>query len=181
VADDDLTARQDRAILALLTTETKKAAARKAGVPESTLYSWLDLPAFQRRLRRARNRIWDESVTGVVRASNDAVKALKKNLKAKEPQVQVRAAKVLLDHGARMAAMADLQAQIDELREQMATPHADPQQPEPGTGEHPPGGGGAGPADEPDARPATGRPRPAVQGDGVAPGPLAGAVPLFDE
>jgi DNA-binding phage protein len=93
VADDDLTARQEKAVLAVLAAKSYAAAARQAGVSETTLHEWLRLPAFQSKLREARTRLIDRTVTALAQTATDAVAALKRNLRAKgNPGVQVRAA-----------------------------------------------------------------------------------------
>jgi hypothetical protein len=140
VEDDELNTRQTRAILALLTAKTLAEAAKKAGVGESTLREWMGQLAFRTRLRAARAQLIDETITALVRESKAAVAALVRNLDPKKPpEVQVRAAKALLDQLAKVM-LADLQAQIDDLREQVALAHVEPQGPMTPPGEDPPGG-----------------------------------------
>ena len=54
--EPQLTAKQDKAILALLTEPTIAAAAKSIGVNEATLHRWLKLPHFQARYREARRQ-----------------------------------------------------------------------------------------------------------------------------
>ncbi|MBN9520464.1 hypothetical protein J0H58_18375 [bacterium] len=120
--EDELNGRQTQAILALLTTKTLADAAKKAGVAESTLREWLGQPAFAARLRTARGEVIDRTVTALVRVSLQAVAELERNLDPKKPpEVQVRAAKALLDRFVKVVALADLQAQVDDLRAQIAS------------------------------------------------------------
>ena len=153
--DEELSGRQTSAILALLTTKTLADAAKKAGVGESTLREWMAQPAFAAKLRTARGEVIDRTVTALVRVSLQAVAELERNLDPKKPpEVQVRAAKALLDQLVKVVALADLQSQVDDLRAQMALAHADPKPsgPErgvgPGSSQPEPGSGGEVPSGE---------------------------------
>jgi hypothetical protein len=53
-----ITVKQQKAITALLSERTGRDAAKKAGVSEKTLYTWLADPAFRAALRSAEADIW---------------------------------------------------------------------------------------------------------------------------
>lgn len=55
-----ITVKQQKAITALLSERTGRDAARKAGVNEKTLYTWLNDPAFRGALREAEKKILDD-------------------------------------------------------------------------------------------------------------------------
>ena len=54
-----ITVKQQKAITALLSERTGRDAARKAGVAEKTLYTWLADPAFRGALRSAEAEVLD--------------------------------------------------------------------------------------------------------------------------
>ena len=68
--------RQDVAIAALLTEPTLEAAARRAGVSESSLLRWLRDPAFRAEYRAARRAVVEQAVSGLQHATSEAVAAL---------------------------------------------------------------------------------------------------------
>lgn len=121
MAAEELTPQQEQAILALVSTDTLAKAAKKAGVAESTLWDWKQRPAFARAYRRARRQLVDAQMTELIKLGKAAVAALKRNLKCKNPAVEVRAAIGILDKIIQGQALADLTAEAEELREQVET------------------------------------------------------------
>jgi len=75
-----LTRKQEGAIAALLAEPTHAAASVVAGVAESTLHRWLQLPDFLRAYRQARRRVVEHAVGRLQRVTNRAVDALERNL-----------------------------------------------------------------------------------------------------
>ena len=71
-----LTARQVRAIAALVEEPTVTAAAGKAGVTAKTMFRWLNDPAFSDAYRAARGRLMEDVLTSLQAASVEAVKVL---------------------------------------------------------------------------------------------------------
>lgn len=182
VADaDGLTLRQHRAVVALLSSPTTRDAARKAKVAEATLYGWLRQPAFARAVRAARREMTQQALTALGHLAKDAIGALKRNLRCDQPAVEVRAALGVLDKAINGQALADLQAEVEELRAELGRTHADRGHAVAGADQTPGGDRPPAGAARPDARPAAGGPDAPVPGDGLAGGPVAGGVPLFDE
>jgi hypothetical protein len=63
-AEGGLTAKQEAALTALLNHPTIKRAAEACGVPERTIYRWLDeCPAFARAYRRARRQAFGHAIS----------------------------------------------------------------------------------------------------------------------
>ena len=178
-----LTAKQVEAIAALLSEKDTKAAAKKAKVGYSTLRGWMDLPDFEARLKAERNKLLDGLVTNLVRIGGAATAALERGLDKKQPiQVQVRAARGVLDQLVKLAPLADLVVQLNALRLELAGLNANRDAMHPRTGPHPVAGakvGGAG--SEPGTVGFIERPDPAVQTDGLAGRPVAGEVPDLAE
>jgi hypothetical protein len=100
-ADEELTARQERAILALLWAPRLTRAARRAEVGVSTLRGWLRDREFMTAYRLARREIFEQSVARLQRLAGRAVSTLRSCL-AKENKTadRIRAAVAVLALGA---------------------------------------------------------------------------------
>jgi hypothetical protein len=88
---------EDRAVAALLTEPSIAAAAKAAGISESTLLRWMQDPTFRDRLRAARRSVVEDAVGRLQQAATLAVDALARNLACGTPAVEVSAAKGILD------------------------------------------------------------------------------------
>lgn len=107
--------RADEAIVALLTERTIAAAAKCAGIGESTLLRRLWDPAFVTKYRAARRGAVEGAVAGLQQAATLAVDALKRNLRCGNPAVEVGAAKAVLDQAMRGIEVLDLEERIVQL------------------------------------------------------------------
>ena len=94
-----LSPRQMRAIAALLVSDTQAEAATRARVPERTLRSWMDVPAFTAELARQRDRLLSVATLRLARAADRAVAALDAIAgdRAAPPGARVAAARAILD------------------------------------------------------------------------------------
>lgn len=164
-----ITPKQDAAIIALLTEPTVERAATKAKVAPRTVYRWLNQPEFKAAFRDARRAMVDQAVVVLQQITKDAVKALKRNLTDPAPPgVQVQAANSVLDKAIDSQSLADMQAELEDLRE-VVRRYAD-------RGKHPAGDGttpGVGQGDNP-GQPAADQPPLPVPVTGVEPRPVAG-------
>src|SRR5262249_45427790 len=88
--------KQEAAIAALLTERTHAAAARAAGVGETTLQRWLRMPAFQSAYRAARRTLVEAAIGQLQLASKEAVRTLLRNLGCGVPSAEIRAAAQIL-------------------------------------------------------------------------------------
>jgi hypothetical protein len=96
-AISELSARQQRGIVALLTHPTLEEAAQEAGVHTQTVRRWLRDPDFERVLRAERSRALEFAVGKLHAASTAAVDALTRALNCGTPSVEVQAARIILD------------------------------------------------------------------------------------
>jgi len=104
-----LTSKQEAGIAALLSQPTHVAAAALAGVSESTLYRWLQVPAFRAAYRQARRELVEAAVGRVQTAAGRAVEALVTvAAKGRRDGDRVRAAVAILDHAHRGLSDADV-------------------------------------------------------------------------
>lgn len=99
--NERLSAKQQRAIEALLTEPTTRAAAEAAKVSEATIFRWLAEPVFAAAYREARGRLLESTLTALQAASADAVTCLRDVINDKAAQVSARvsAAKTVIELG----------------------------------------------------------------------------------
>lgn len=163
----ELTPQQHATILALLNHPTYAAAAAAVPVDQSTLYRWLKQPAFKAEVRRARQTITDEVVGELCKAARKALATLVDCLEPKyETSSRVRSAAIILTQVFGTQAIANLEADMLEMRARMeARDGAQPVEADGGAGPAPPDGGGPG--------------GPAAGGDD--PGPPAGGPDAADD
>jgi hypothetical protein len=113
-----LNRRQERALAALLTCKTVKAAARKAKVAYRTLRGWLAQPDFAAAYRDARSAFLEDALVLLQRTSRDAARALARNLKAEKPGDQVRAAVATLEQVVKVNQAVQLEDRVKRLEQE---------------------------------------------------------------
>ena len=86
---DNLSPAQENAILALIAQTTVAKASEACGVPERTLYNWLDDPHFERAYRKARKLAFRQAISLTQRYAPMAVQTLAKV--ASDPNVPAAA------------------------------------------------------------------------------------------
>jgi hypothetical protein len=109
--------REDAALAALLGEPTIEAAAKKAGVGESTLLRWMAEPEFKARYRAARRSVVESAVGRLQQAATQAVDALTRNLTCGTPAVEVGAAKSVLDQAIKAVELVDLAERVEALEQ----------------------------------------------------------------
>lgn len=112
-----LSAKQEKALAALLTEVTLEAAAKSVGVSDVSLWRWMQEPEFHRRYLAARRQIVEDAVGLMQRASKRAVATLVKNLDCGNPSVEVRSAQVILDQSFKGVELLELEARMKFLEE----------------------------------------------------------------
>lgn len=100
-----LTARQRRAIAAIVATPTLEAAARAAGLSRRTLHRYREDPEFCRAVTEAQRLAYEEALLRAHAAAGAAISALTSILESPgaKGSDRVAAARVLLDHANRVA------------------------------------------------------------------------------
>lgn len=111
------TQKQESVLAALLTEVTMEQAAKKAGVSNTTLWRYLQLPAFRTAYQQARRQIVEESIALLQRASKRAVATLVKNLDSGSPSVEVTSARVILEQSFRGVELLELQERVQMLED----------------------------------------------------------------
>jgi hypothetical protein len=112
-----------RLLLALACGATVEAAARQAGVSESTAYRRLAEPDFRRRLQALRADMVQRAAGLLTAAAVEAVKTLLELQKASAPYaVRLGAARAVLEIGTKLREAADLEERLAALEAQLAGP-----------------------------------------------------------
>jgi hypothetical protein len=112
---EKLSRKHEAAIAALLSEPTVGKAAAKVGVNERTLRRWQLDPAFAAAYRLARQQLVESATAAMQKAADQAVQTLAKNLKAKRPSDQIRAAVAVYDRATKAVELGDLVARIEAL------------------------------------------------------------------
>ena len=110
-----LTARQRRAIVALLTCATTEEAAKTARVGKTTLYSWLKEEPFALAVHEAR---WEQSQEALACLRSSLLRAAQKLselLNSGNEMVAFRAATALVEHGLKGIELEEQEERIGEL------------------------------------------------------------------
>jgi hypothetical protein len=108
---------QERAIIALLSEPTLRAAASSAGISETTLWRWLRDPHFKRAYRRARRETLERATTRLAALVDAAVEALGEIVadRAVSPHVRVSAASRIVEYALKAAEIEEVQARLERL------------------------------------------------------------------
>ena len=112
-----LTARQTKAINALLTAKGIQEAAEMSGIGRSTLYRYLGQDVFKKELSRRRSRVIEISGCTLLAYMDKAVKALIQLLDSKSPTVRLRAVNSLMQHSKDMQELGNLEDRIKALED----------------------------------------------------------------
>lgn len=117
----ELNPKQERAIIALLSTSRFCEVALLAGVSDATLRRWMKEPEFKARLRQERIEATSVAVGSLQVAMSVAADTLREVMTDEEQPgaVRVSAAKAVLDAGFKAATVDDLGAQLEELEAMM--------------------------------------------------------------
>lgn len=115
-----LTARQQRAVVALLTCPDLLAAAKAAGVNRNTLFKWRQEPAFQAALKSAEAVALAEVSRSLVVLAAKATGALSDAMAADAPvSARLRAADIVLSRLLQLRELVELEERVRMLEERM--------------------------------------------------------------
>jgi len=111
--------RRERAILAMLSTPTLRAAADVSGVPERTLRRWLTEPDFAELLAQARKQSVVHASTRLVAACGSAAEVLVAVAEdtGAPPAARVSAARTVLEMARGFVVLEDLEARLRRVEE----------------------------------------------------------------
>ena len=115
--DDKLTARQQKALAALLAYRTHKEAAAACGISDRRLREYLQIPAFKQEYRRRLDLILNEATAACKQAMTPALQTLFEIAtdKDRSDSARIWAATSLLNYGLRLHDAVDVTARIEAL------------------------------------------------------------------
>ncbi|MBL8964919.1 MAG: hypothetical protein KF787_00395 [Phycisphaeraceae bacterium] len=118
---DNLDPQQEKALLALLSEPTVKKAAEASGVPERTLYRWMDDAEFGKTYRQARRRAFSQAISLCQRYVPVALQTLVKITtdETAPHSSRVSAATAVLKFGRDSIELDDLAERIGHLERQI--------------------------------------------------------------
>lgn len=114
-----LTAKQRRAIDALLTCRTQTEAAQKAGITRQTLRKYRTIPEFEHEYNRAARSVLEDAKTQAAAGLGPAVDALIKIVIDDEAQdtARVSAARCVLEYSLRLCEYVDIARRLEKLEQ----------------------------------------------------------------
>jgi ribosomal protein S15P/S13E len=115
--NEPLTAKQEKAVVALLSEPTIKSAAQLVKVSEITLIRWLREDTFKDAYQEARREATKQAIARLQQASSEAVDTLRDvmNTRSAQPGARVSAAKTVLELSIKAVELEDLAQRIEEL------------------------------------------------------------------
>jgi transposase-like protein len=109
--------KQELAALALASGGTLQEAAEQAGIGETTLKRWLaECLELRDRVRELRRGLTERAAGVLAEAMTTAARTLVRLCGSEDEGIQLKAAEALLAHGREANSLADLQAEVDELK-----------------------------------------------------------------
>ncbi len=111
-----LSVKQEKAIAALLSERSGRAAAQKVGVSEKQLYRWMTLPEFSAALKDAESQLLDAASRVLLIGVNDALETLRALMTSAESEaVKRQAASDWLAKLLQVKELADLEKRVAAL------------------------------------------------------------------
>jgi hypothetical protein len=117
-----MTAKQQRAIGALLSEPSIRQAAVVARLGEKTIRRWLQIPEFSLAYQQARRQAFAEALLDLRAATHDAVDALRKAIKEETGAVRLKAATAILELSIRSAETFDIETRLERLERELNSP-----------------------------------------------------------
>jgi hypothetical protein len=117
-----MTAKQQKAIEALLSEPSIRQAAVLAGLGEKTIRRWLRCPEFSRAYQEARQQVFADALSDLRAATRDSVDALRKAVREETGALRVKAATTVLELSIRSAETLDFENRLKRLESLSSRP-----------------------------------------------------------
>jgi hypothetical protein len=117
-----MTAKQQRAIEALLSEPSIRQAATVAGLGEKTIRRWLQNAEFSQAYQQARQHVFADALAGLRAATHDAVNALRTAIREETGALRLRAATAVLELSIRSAETLEVEARLERLERMLDSP-----------------------------------------------------------
>jgi len=108
---------RERVLAALLSSTTRKEAAKKAGVSERTVYEYLQDTGFATRYADLRRGLVKDATAQLQQGLSPAINALQTIVTDDKADIRARvaSARALLEYGIKYSELTDVYARLDEL------------------------------------------------------------------
>ena len=106
---------KEKALTALLTTNTVKEAAEHCGTSVATLYRYLRDVEFKKEYREARRDLMEATLGRLQNATDQAVHTLRRNMSCGTPGSEVRAAQIVIDNALRGIEQTEILERLEIL------------------------------------------------------------------
>lgn len=106
---------KESALIALLSTNTVKEAAKECNLSHETLYRYLREPEFVKTYRNQRRTLVEAVIGRLQQASDQATHTLRRNLSCGNPAVEIRSAAIILDHAIKGVELTDILERLEAL------------------------------------------------------------------
>lgn len=108
---------KEKALSALLTSDTKAEAARKAGISDRTLRTYLADPAFNAEYQRRKKKLLSDATHQMQQSMKIAVSTLRGIIQKQESKDsdRITAARLILEYSLRYTEITDILSRIEEL------------------------------------------------------------------
>lgn len=112
-----MTPNKQRALQALLTQPTKKAAAEAAGIAPRTLRDYLADPEFQKEYKKAFGQLVTDATRQAQQSLSPAISALRDIVEDdnENSSARIAAARSLLEYGLRLTEFSDILAELEAV------------------------------------------------------------------
>jgi len=114
-----LTARQLRALAAILDTPSMEAAARRAHIGRTTLYNWLREPAFKAELYRRQGEVFNAAIARLKCLVGNAVNGLGDLVKAESESVKRAACRDILDAALKVKELHEIDERLTAIEDHL--------------------------------------------------------------
>lgn len=120
-----MTARQQKALAALLATPSKEAAAKAAGISTRSLRDYLADPEFQAEYKKAFGNMVEEATRQAQQALAPALSTLREIVedKGEDANARISAARAILSNGMKLIETTDILDRLTELEAAMEDKH----------------------------------------------------------
>lgn len=105
----------DRALIALLNSNSIREAAKASRLSEETLYRYLREPDFVSQYREARRQTVEAAISKLQSATGEAVDTLQRNLHCENPAVEVRTAQIIYENSVKGVELIDIVERLERL------------------------------------------------------------------
>jgi len=108
---------KERALACLLVSDSKAEAAKKAGISDRTLRSYLCDPAFKAEFQRRKRKLISDATQQIQKSMKIAISALREIIQSKSSKDsdRITAARLILEFSLRFEEITDLMSRLEDL------------------------------------------------------------------